>query len=73
MNRNTPVLFIKREECFGCSACYAICPEQAIEMCPDAEGFLYPQINEHKCIGCEQCLNVCPMKTLITSKYNAKE
>ena len=43
-------------------SCYAICPVQAIHMEFDAEGFLYPLIDEHKCIGCYQCLKVCAYK-----------
>lgn len=67
MNREIPVLFTKKEECFGCSACYAICPANAIEMIPDIEGFLYPQILEQKCVRCLKCMDVCPMKMVIGS------
>ena len=69
MNKEIPVLFKKKEECFGCSACYAICVEKSIEMLPDEEGFLYPHINEQKCVGCKQCLIVCPMKLLVTTEF----
>lgn len=51
----------KKEKCCGCAACYNICPVQAIEMCPDEEGFLYPIILEEKCIGCGRCKKVCPI------------
>lgn len=51
----------EKEECCGCSACYNICPVQAIEMKPDEEGFLYPIISEKKCIGCGRCKKVCPI------------
>ncbi len=51
----------KKEKCCGCSACYSICPVQAIEMQPDEEGFLYPIISEKKCIGCGRCKEVCPI------------
>ena len=51
---------ILKEECCGCSACYASCPTDAISMIPDSiEGFLYPRIDESKCIECGKCLNVC--------------
>lgn len=56
------VLFTRKEECCGCTACYAICTKSAIIMKPDKEGFLYPEIDESKCIGCKLCLRVCPMK-----------
>lgn len=64
MKKETPVLFEKKEDCCGCSACYSICPVHAIEMRPDEEGFLYPHIREELCIGCRQCLRVCPLKSL---------
>lgn len=57
-----PVLFTRKEECCGCTACYAVCPKSAIIMKPDNEGFLYPEIGKSKCIGCKLCLRVCPMK-----------
>ena len=53
--------FVK-EECCGCTACYAICPKEAIAMVEDEEGFEYPQVDESKCVRCYQCLKVCPFK-----------
>ncbi len=50
---------IKKDECCGCSACYASCPTKAILMKPDEEGFLYPFVNEENCISCGKCLRVC--------------
>ena len=60
--KEIPVLFRKKEECCGCTACYAACPVGAIAMTEDEEGFLYPEINTEKCICCKKCLRVCPMK-----------
>ncbi len=57
-----PVLFNCKEDCCGCSACYAICPVRAITMTPDEEGFLYPVIDGDKCVRCGTCLSVCPLK-----------
>lgn len=31
-----------KSECSGCTACASGCPHDAIEMRPDALGFLYP-------------------------------
>ena len=57
-----PVLFERKEECCGCTACYAICPKEAITMAEDEEGFLYPRVEEVNCIKCYMCLRVCPIK-----------
>lgn len=50
----------QEKDCTGCSACYNICPKQAITMQADKEGFLRPTINHDKCIACGLCQKVCP-------------
>ncbi len=57
-----PELYENRENCCGCSACYAVCPVGAISMEPDEEGFLYPTVDAEKCIRCYKCLKVCAFK-----------
>ena len=52
-------MYQKKEDCCGCSACYAVCPQKAIVMQADEEGFLYPRIDEEKCVDCGMCRNVC--------------
>jgi formate hydrogenlyase subunit 6/NADH:ubiquinone oxidoreductase subunit I len=61
-NSDVPVLFTRREDCCGCTACCSVCPKDAIEMKEDDEGFDYPCINPLLCVGCGMCLAVCPMK-----------
>lgn len=49
----------KNLKCSGCTACFAICPKDAITMQADLEGFKYPVIDKNKCIDCGLCYNVC--------------
>ena len=56
-------LYIEKAQCCGCSACYSVCPANAITMVPDEEGFLYPEIDFCKCIGCKKCIKTCVFKT----------
>lgn len=62
IKKEFPVLYVRREECCGCTACYAICPKEAIAMVEDEEGFEYPVIDPKICIKCYQCIKVCPLK-----------
>lgn len=50
----------QKEKCSGCTACMNICPENAIKMIEDEEGFKYPQIDKDKCINCGVCTKICP-------------
>ena len=62
--KELPILYYRKEECCGCTACYAICPKDAITLQPDEEGFEYPVIDENKCVRCYQCIKVCPIKNV---------
>jgi len=62
MDKPTPILYDKKENCCGCTACFAICPKSAIKMVEDEEGFDYPLIDENMCIRCYQCIKVCPIR-----------
>ncbi|MDR2418852.1 MAG: Coenzyme F420 hydrogenase/dehydrogenase, beta subunit C-terminal domain [Treponema sp.] len=53
--------FATKEYCTGCSACYSICPTNCIQMRPDNEGFLYPEIDMKKCTHCNVCTEICPV------------
>lgn len=50
-----------KELCTGCSACFAICPRDAISFVEVDLGFAYPQIDNSRCIGCGACMRVCPV------------
>jgi len=66
--KKLPALYTRKEECCGCTACYAICPKNAIIMVSDDEGFEYPKIDKFKCVCCYKCVTVCPFK--ISNKNN---
>ena len=66
--KETPILYHSKEECCGCTACYAICQHEAICMVEDEEGFEYPEVDQERCIRCYKCLKVCPMK--VTGEEN---
>ena len=50
---------VNPSQCCGCTACASICTHEAINMQPDALGFLYPKVDESKCVGCRLCEKVC--------------
>ena len=60
--KDIPILFKNKDECCGCSACEAICPQNAIIMTVDFQGFKYPEIKLEKCISCKKCIEVCTFK-----------
>lgn len=60
--RNVPVLYKKKSECCGCTACYACCPRSAISMERDVLGFEYPIIDINRCVKCGRCVEVCPIR-----------
>lgn len=49
-----------KENCTGCMACNSVCPNKAIAIKCDNEGFCYPIISLEKCINCGLCENICP-------------
>lgn len=50
-----------KAQCVGCGACADSCHANCIRMEADAEGFLYPQIDESRCIRCGRCEKACPV------------
>lgn len=50
---------ILKQECYGCYACKEVCPEQAISMEEEKDGFYYPNVDPDKCISCGRCSQVC--------------
>lgn len=63
MNKDDMIdLYLRKEECCGCTACFSICPVNAIVMSIDDEGFAYPVIKAERCKKCLLCIEVCPLK-----------
>lgn len=60
--------FVNKTKCTSCSACVNICPQNAINMKENEEGFKYPNIDMDKCINCGLCKKVCPV---INTKENS--
>ena len=52
-------MVVDEERCFGCAACIAVCPLNALEL----EGIL-ARITEEKCTHCDLCIPVCPVNAL---------
>ena len=60
--KNTTLAFINgARACFGCGACAAACPKQALRMTPDGDGFAFPEIVFSKCVECGKCRRTCPV------------
>lgn len=49
-----------KAKCCGCCACVDVCPQKAITLNTDIEGFWYPEIDQVKCIDCGLCDKICP-------------
>lgn len=69
-NKKKYIQIDNKAKCCGCTACKSICPQNAIEMKEDEEGFLYPRVDTNKCINCGMCKNVCP---ILNKNSNAKK
>ena len=61
---NQKITDLITENCYGCGACYNICPKNAIKMEENKEGFKYPSINKDKCCDCGLCSSICPLNNI---------
>jgi len=64
------LLKLERKKCVGCDLCFAVCPQEAIELHPGVleEGKLTQRptidIDPQKCNFCGECVVVCPVNAL---------
>ncbi len=47
--------------CTGCGACSYICPNGAVSMIAEEEGFAVPEVAADQCDDCGACREVCPV------------
>ena len=53
------VMVVDVERCFGCAACIAVCPLDALEL-----ECILAIPTEDKCTHCDLCIPVCPVNAL---------
>lgn len=59
--------------CTGCRTCELLCPQKAITLKEDEEGFLVASIDKSKCINCDLCRKRCPQNlNIVNQQYNGK-
>jgi coenzyme F420-reducing hydrogenase beta subunit/acetyltransferase-like isoleucine patch superfamily enzyme len=64
---------VDKKDCCGCNACYDACPQKAISLKTDVEGFWYPVVNQDICVNCGLCDKVCPQQHSDELKKNEFE
>lgn len=55
-------MIVSGRDCFGCGACAAFCPHEAISMQRNYAGFLTPVLQETRCTQCGFCSRICPLE-----------
>lgn len=63
------MMLCPNDRCYGCGACAAVCPKNAISMRRDREGFFYPTLDEDRCVSCGLCSKACPANGCVTADY----
>ena len=52
-------VFVTKDKCCGCTACFNVCPKNAITIQENGGGYSYPAINPELCINCGLCQKTC--------------
>lgn len=60
----------KTAQCFGCGACVDICPNEAVRLIINKNGFINPIIDNKKCINCRLCEKKCPSLSFTSNQPN---
>ena len=48
-----------KNNCCGCSVCIDICPQKALSLQEDTNGYFFPVLDKNKCVNCGLCEKNC--------------
>lgn len=61
-----------KSDCTGCLSCVQVCAKKAITTKKEANGLVYPVINDSLCVKCGACEKSCPVLKKDTGYENIK-
>lgn len=61
---------INSDVCTGCMKCKNLCPQNAIHIERNKEGFDYPKIDLTKCVDCEICRTECIAQKKLRNRFD---